>query len=299
MGRSARSRSPKKRDKHMLIDLEAPRSRSDRRTKTIAESPSSLKAATTTAIDGEMRDSSRSRGSRRRKKKAYTNNQDQDETRGASKPRHRIRHNKSYQNSQEEAEKRSLSRSCRSPREEKSHQTTREEDDEQFGSIREGNCLVNVPERRSAPWQERNELSNAGSEEGALKLAKLRVDEAFLEYTRWENAALKLQQRFRSNRSDQSKSERKDSNHTSDDNDSKDLKKDLQDDAPADRSNWYLLLFLGCGGIFQILVALAKSCFGNSDADGVPVDGAMNTAPGGNGGGGGGGGGGAAPPPPG
>ncbi|KAL3927581.1 MAG: hypothetical protein SGBAC_013029, partial [Bacillariaceae sp.] len=301
MGRSARSRSPKKRDKHMLIDLEAPRSRSDRKTKTIVESPSSLKAATTTAIDGEMRDSSRSRSSRRQKKKTYQNTH---ETRGVSKPRHGTRHNKSYQNTQEEDEKKSLSRTCRSPREEKSHQTTREEDDEQFGSIREGGSLVNIPERRSTPWQERNELTNAGSEAGALKLAKLRVDEAFLEYTRWENAALTLQQSFRSNRSDQSKSQRKDSSHFSgdddeDDNDSKDLKKDLHDDAPADRSDWYLLLLVGCGGIFQILVALAKSCFGNSDVDGVVMDGAMNPALGGNGGGGIGGGGGAAPPPPG
>lgn len=139
----------------------------------------------------------------------------------------------------------------------------------------------------------------SGPEDASLKRAKLRVDEAFLQYTIVEKAALRLQQSFRSKRNDRLLADTplKDGSNSTDD-DSDDLKKESEEDQATDRSSWYTLLFLGLFGVVQVLFTFVKSCCGSSNTEGldpnvVPVDGAANAAPAGNGGGGGGG----APPP--
>lgn len=151
-------------------------------------------------------------------------------------------------------------------------------------------------------WNWNDEPSGGTSAEESLKSAKFRVDEAFLEYTIIEKAALKLQQSFRSERNDRNKHLEdmplQDATDTTDDDSSDDPKKESEDGEPADKSSWYTILFLGIFGFFQLLFTFIKACCGGS-SDGmevdvvpvngvVPVDGAVDAAaPTGGGGGGG------------
>lgn len=148
-------------------------------------------------------------------------------------------------------------------------------------------------------WRDWNDRSSAGSEAESLKSAKLRVDEAFLDYTIAENAALKLQRSFRLKKREQEllvDVPLKDGRGAADDDSNDPNKVSEGDDEPTDRSSWYALLFLGLFGLLQTIATCGNTCFMNSDRldpNTVPMDGAVNGAPAGNGGGGGGG----APPP--
>ncbi|KAL3934978.1 MAG: hypothetical protein SGBAC_009419 [Bacillariaceae sp.] len=149
-------------------------------------------------------------------------------------------------------------------------------------------------------WGWNDEPSSGNSAEESLKSAKIRVDEAFLEYTIIEKAALMLQKSFRSKRNGRNKHLEdmplQDATDTTHDDSSDDPKKESEDGESADKSNWYTILFLGTFGFFQLLLTFIKACCEGSSnvmevdavsVDGVvPVDGAVNAATPNRGGGG-------------
>ncbi|CAJ1935324.1 unnamed protein product [Cylindrotheca closterium] len=138
----------------------------------------------------------------------------------------------------------------------------------------------------------------------SIQSARSRVDEAFMQYTRVESAALQIQRSFRKRKLDREQLQ-KNGNDTSDNDSDSELKeKEVQEEEEEDSRSYTLLLLALFALVPMIMSCVAffskRSWQSNDTPDAMPMDGAANgatggaPAPGGNGGGGGGG---AAPPP--
>lgn len=178
-------------------------------------------------------------------------------------------------------------------------------DDDPFGAS--ANWNDSYKRSDSARWND-SAVWNTSDDDESIQTAKSRVDEAFMQYTRVERAALQIQKNFRKKKLEREQLEdsttQKDRNDTSDD-DSDDSKKEDENEGRS-----YTLFMVALFALVPYIMMLAgcfTKCWGGEvdDVEGAPVegivDGTANGAPGGapapGGNGGGGGGGGAAPPP--